>query len=77
VSSPADSLRDQLQTTLGATYALEREGALRWLARSIDGREAIAATYAVSCEPMFDALKSDPRFAALMQRMRVRVCPSA
>lgn len=40
-------------------------------------REAIAATSAVSREPMFDVLESDPRSGAPMRRMRVRVCPPA
>jgi serine/threonine-protein kinase len=54
----------------------DREGALRWLARSVDAREREAVMNGVSCDPMFDSLKSDPRFTALMQRMNVHVCPA-
>ncbi|HSU95603.1 MAG TPA: protein kinase, partial [Gemmatimonadaceae bacterium] len=53
----------------------DREGALRWLTRSIDAREEAPASWGVSCEPMFDPLKSDPRFGVLMARMNVHVCP--
>ena len=55
----------------------DREGALRWLTRSVDAREQEDAMYGVSCDPMFDPLKSDARFTALMQRMNVHVCPPA
>jgi eukaryotic-like serine/threonine-protein kinase len=53
----------------------DREGALRWLTRSIDAREEAPASWGVSCDPMFDPLKSDPRFGMLMARMKVHVCP--
>jgi eukaryotic-like serine/threonine-protein kinase len=53
----------------------DREGALRWLTRSIDAREEAPASWGVSCDPMFDPLKSDPRFGVLMARMKVHVCP--
>ncbi len=55
----------------------DREGALQWLTRSIDAREPEDATHGVSCDPMFDVLKSDPRFIALMQRMNVHMCPAS
>lgn len=54
----------------------DREGALRWLTRSIDAREQAPASWGVNCDPMFDPLKSDPRFAVLMARMNVHVCPA-
>jgi serine/threonine-protein kinase len=54
----------------------DRDAALRWLTRSIDARERDPAMNGVSCDPMFDSLKSDPRFTALMQRMNVHVCPA-
>jgi serine/threonine-protein kinase len=53
----------------------DREGALRWLTRSIDAHEEAPASWGVSCDPMFDPLKSDPRFGVLMARMKVHVCP--
>jgi TolB-like protein/Tfp pilus assembly protein PilF len=53
----------------------DRAGALQWLTRSIDAREREPAIYGVSCDPMFDPLKSDPRFGVLMARMNIRVCP--
>lgn len=55
----------------------DREGALRWLTRSIEARESEDATNAVSCDPMFDQLKRDARFMMLMRRMDVHVCPAA
>jgi serine/threonine-protein kinase len=51
------------------------EGAMRWLTRSIDAREQAPASWGVNCDPMFDPLKSDPRFGVLMARMKVHVCP--
>jgi serine/threonine protein kinase len=44
-------------------------------AERFDAREEAPASWGVNCDPMFDPLKSDPRFGVLMARMNVHVCP--
>jgi serine/threonine-protein kinase len=47
------------------------------LERAVEAREPLFLTFWVNCDPMFDALKKDPRFGALMKRVGVDVCPAA
>jgi hypothetical protein len=51
-------------------------GASEFIA-TIDAREWEDAMNGVSCDPMFDLVRRNPRFIALMQRMAVHVCPAA
>jgi serine/threonine-protein kinase len=77
------AITEAMVTRGGSAYAAalarmgigDHEAALRWLTRSIDAREQAPASWGVSCDPMFDPLKSDPRFGVLMARMNVHVCP--
>jgi len=77
------AIAEAMVTSGGSAYAAalarmgigDHEAALRWLTRSIDAREQAPASWGVSCDPMFDPLKSDPRFGVLMARMNVHVCP--
>lgn len=45
----------------------EKDQAFAWLDKAYDGRDFILVLLKV--EPMFDSLRSDPRFAALMRRV--------
>jgi len=47
------------------------------LQRAIAAKEPVFLTVWVNCDPMFDPLKADPRFGALMKQVGVTVCPAA
>ncbi len=46
----------------------DHEGALRWFARAVEARTFLLVLARV--DPMWDALRGDPRFAELLQRIR-------
>jgi hypothetical protein len=47
----------------------DREGGLRWLARSVAAHAAEPAVWFMICDPLLDPLRADPRFATLVRRM--------
>ena len=54
----------------------EYEQAMAWLERSVAAREPLLWATSLPCDPTFDPLKADPRFASLMQRLGARACPA-
>jgi serine/threonine-protein kinase len=51
------------------------DSALAWLATSIERREYGFVDADPGCDPMFDPLKANPRFGALVQSTGMSVCP--
>jgi hypothetical protein len=51
----------------GALYAGDTARALDWLERACDDRDPNMPY--ISCEPLFDPLRSEPRFQALLRKM--------
>ncbi|HVT40179.1 MAG TPA: protein kinase [Gemmatimonadaceae bacterium] len=47
------------------------------LERAVDAKEPLFFWWWVNCDPIFDPLKKDQRFGALMNRVGVSVCPAA
>jgi eukaryotic-like serine/threonine-protein kinase len=54
----------------------EYGAAMTALERGVEAREPLLGLPAISCDPLFDPLKPDPRFAPLMQRLGERICPA-
>lgn len=46
------------------------EEALDWLERAYDARDVLLAAF-IKCDPIWDSLRGDPRFAAIVQRMNL------
>ena len=61
---PMPMARAQIHLGLGETDA-----ALEWLDRSIDERDPHILD--ISCKPIWDRLRDDPRFSALLHKMRL------
>ncbi|MEP6495280.1 MAG: protein kinase [bacterium] len=45
--------------------------------RGVAGREPLYSIVSVACDPLFDPLKSDPRFSRLMARIGAKACPAS
>jgi len=54
----------------------EYDAAMDALERGIAGREPLFGIPSIPCDPLFDPLKSNPRFAIVMQRVGARACPA-
>jgi hypothetical protein len=54
----------------------EYDAAMAALERGVAAREALLGIVSIPCDPLFDPLKANPRFAALMQRLGTRACPA-
>ncbi len=52
------------------------DDAMTALETGFDHREPVFASLVVSCDPMFDYLKPNPRFAKLMDRYGIKACPA-
>ncbi|AHG92423.1 protein kinase (plasmid) [Gemmatirosa kalamazoonensis] len=60
-----------------ASIALgDTDKAMTALERSVAAKESLAGLVSLPCDPMFDSLKSDARFDALMRRVGARACPA-
>jgi serine/threonine-protein kinase len=51
--------------------------AMTELDRSVAAREPLAGVLSLSCDPLFNPLKANPRFGALMRRIGATACPPA
>ncbi|HEX8945809.1 MAG TPA: protein kinase [Gemmatimonadaceae bacterium] len=54
----------------------EYDAAMTALERGIADHEPLFGVPSIPCDPLFDPLKSDRRFEALMQRLSARACPA-
>ncbi len=52
----------------------EYDKAMTSLERSVEAREPLLWVKSLPCDPLFDPLKADPRFGALMARIGARSC---
>jgi len=55
----------------------EYDAAMRALERGVAAREPLLEIPTISCDPIFDPLKSNPRYIALVQRLGERMCPAS
>jgi serine/threonine-protein kinase len=55
----------------------EYDAAMGALERGVADREPLFGIGSIPCDPLFDPLKSDRRFGALMQRLGARACPAS
>jgi serine/threonine-protein kinase len=53
------------------------DAAMKNLELGVETREPLFGVFSIPCDPELDPLKSNPRFAALMQRLGMRACPPA
>ena len=53
----------------------EHDNAVAALERSVSAREPLLWITSLPCDPVFDQLKSSPRFQALLQRLGAKSCP--
>lgn len=52
------------------------DAAMTSLERGVAAREQYLGVISIPCDPLFDPLKSNPRFTALMKRVGARACPA-
>jgi serine/threonine-protein kinase len=52
------------------------DAAMTALEQGVAAREALFGIPSIPCDPLFDPLKSSPRFPALMQRLGAHACPA-
>ena len=50
--------------------------AMTALERGVAEREPLFGVPSIPCDPVFDPLKTNPRFEKLMRRLEVRTCPA-
>lgn len=53
----------------------EYGAAMTALEHGVASREPLFGIVSIPCDPIFDALKSNPRFSVVMQRLEARACP--
>jgi serine/threonine-protein kinase len=51
------------------------DAAMTEIERGVARREQLLGVYSIPCDPVFDPLKSNPRFEPLMRRIGARTCP--
>jgi Flp pilus assembly protein TadD len=54
----------------------ENDAAMTALERGIAAREPLFGIMSIPCDPLFDPLKSNPRFGPLLNQLGVRACPA-
>lgn len=64
------------ERTVAALAFSEFDAAMTYLERSVANREAELGPISLPCDPLFDPLKSNPRFEVVMQRIGAHACPS-
>jgi hypothetical protein len=52
------------------------DAAMTALEQGVTAREPLFGIPSIPCDPLFDPLKSSPRFPALMQRLGAHACPA-
>ncbi len=52
------------------------DAAMSALERGVAAHESLFILVSIACDRIFDPLKSDPRFDALMRRLGVHACPA-
>jgi serine/threonine-protein kinase len=62
------------QRMIAAIAFGEYDKAMAFLERSVSAREPMLWPTSLPCDPTYDPLKANPRFAALMQRLGARAC---
>ncbi len=62
------------ERAMAALAFSEFDAAMTYLERAVANREAELGPVSIPCDPLFDPLKSNPRFAALMQRLGAHAC---
>ena len=72
--SPRGHSRNYELTTVDLAFG-DYEKAMSDLERSVDAREPLLWVNSLPCDPIFDPLKSNPRFDRLMERLGANVCP--
>jgi hypothetical protein len=50
--------------------------AMTSLERAVEAREQYLGILSIPCDPLFDPLKRDPRFGALLHRIGAVACPA-
>jgi serine/threonine-protein kinase len=67
----------QYAKVLDGVIDADVDSVINALERSVANREAIVEAGSIPCEPLFDRLKSSPRFTVLVQRLGGRLCPAS
>jgi TolB-like protein/Tfp pilus assembly protein PilF len=62
---------------VGAVAAGDRAAALDAVERTIRQRHMFVTEFSLPCDPLFDPLKSEPRFGQLLREAGMRMCPAA
>jgi eukaryotic-like serine/threonine-protein kinase len=74
-SHPSDNSPSLSRMLIDMAWA-DFDDAMTALEVGFDHREPVFATMSVSCDPMFDYLKPNPRFGKLMDRYGIKPCPA-
>jgi eukaryotic-like serine/threonine-protein kinase len=64
------------ERTLASLAFSQFDDAMTYLERAVANREAELGPLSLPCDPLFDPLKSNPRFVVVMERIGARACPS-
>jgi tetratricopeptide (TPR) repeat protein len=83
----ADALRDSLVKNSGDNspnlsrmlidFAYAKfDDAMTAIETGLERREPVFSTFTISCDPLFDYLKPNPRFGKLMARYGIKPCPA-
>jgi serine/threonine-protein kinase len=73
--NPRDNSPNFTRMLVGLAFARWND-AMTALETGFDRREPVFATLKVTCDPMFDVLKTNPRFDQLMARYKLTPCPA-
>ena len=73
--NPGDNSPSLSRMLIDFAYA-DFDDAMTALETGFDHREPVFASLVVSCDPLFDYLKPNPRFGKLMDRYGIKACPA-
>jgi serine/threonine-protein kinase len=65
------------EMAIAAAAAGDRDAALEAVARIVRDRDPLVTELSFPCDPLFDSLKADPRFARLLEGAGMSVCPAS